>query len=59
LPTSAPRISSKSYVSTAALYTHQTVEKALKAAIIALKRRMPPKIHVLDELYDEISDEVP
>ena len=43
----------------AALYTHQAVEKALKAAIIALKRRLPPKIHVLDELYDEISDEIP
>jgi len=42
----------------AAFCIHQSVEKALKAAIIALKKEMPPKIHVLDELYDEVSAEV-
>ena len=42
----------------AAFYTHQAVEKALKAAVIAFKREMPPKIHVLDKLYDELSANV-
>jgi len=42
----------------AAFYTHQAVEKALKAAVIAFKREMPPKIHVWDKLYDELSANV-
>lgn len=41
-----------------AFYTHQAVEKALKAAIIALKRKTPPKTHSLKKLYSEVSDKV-
>jgi len=43
----------------AAFYIHQAVEKALKAAVIALTREMPAKIHVLDKLYTEVSSEIP
>ena len=43
----------------AAFSIHQAVEKVLKAAVIALRHRMPPKTHVLDELYDDVSAEVP
>lgn len=50
-------LASRNYHITA-FCTHQAVEKALKAAVIALKHKMPPKIHTLDELYDEVSAEV-
>jgi len=43
----------------AAFYTHQTVEKALKAAIIALKHKAPSKTHRLRLLYSEVATEVP
>jgi len=42
-----------------AFYVHQAVEKVLKAAVISLRSEMPPKIHVLDELYKRISADVP
>ena len=43
----------------AAFYTHQAVEKALKAVIIALKHKAPPKTHRLRLLYSEVATEVP
>ena len=42
----------------AAFYTHQAVEKALKAAIIALKHKSPLKTHRLRLLYSEVASEV-
>jgi HEPN domain-containing protein len=43
----------------AAFHAHQAAEKALKAAIIELKRELPPKIHNLIALarHLEVSDE--
>lgn len=43
---------------TAALYTHMAVEKSLKAAIVAFKRKEPPKTHNLKRLYSEISNQI-
>lgn len=42
-----------------AFYTHQAVEKALKAAIIALKNKTAPKTHSLKLLHSEVADEIP
>jgi len=42
-----------------AFYTHQAVEKALKAAIVALEHKAPPKTHRLRLLYSEVAAEVP
>jgi HEPN domain-containing protein len=42
----------------AAFYTHAAVEKILKAAIIAFRRRAPMKTHNLKELHSEVADEV-
>ncbi|MEM3501767.1 MAG: HEPN domain-containing protein [Candidatus Bathyarchaeia archaeon] len=39
----------------AAYYIHAAVEKTLKAAIIAFKRRLPAKTHNLKQLYSEVS----
>jgi len=41
-----------------AFYTHQAVEKALKAAIIAFKHKIPLKTHSLKDLHLEVADEV-
>jgi HEPN domain-containing protein len=42
----------------AAFCIHQAVEKALKAAIVASKRKAPPKIHSLRQLYEEVMDDI-
>ena len=41
-----------------AFWLHLTVEKALKTAIIVLKKEAPPKVHNLVELHSKIADEV-
>ena len=41
-----------------AFWLHLTVEKALKAAIVVLKKVAPPKLHNLVELHSKIADEV-
>jgi HEPN domain-containing protein len=41
-----------------AFWLHLTVEKALKAAIVVLKKVAPPKVHNLVELHSKIADEV-
>lgn len=43
----------------AAFYTHLSVEKALKTAIIALCNELPEKTHRLQRLYGKIANEVP
>lgn len=35
---------------------HQAIEKAMKALIIGLGRRTPPRIHDLTELFREMAD---
>jgi len=42
----------------AAFCIHMSVEKALKAAIISLKHKAPPKTHRLRLLYSEVADEI-
>lgn len=42
----------------AAFFVHSAVERALKAAIIALKLRTPPKTHNLKQLYLEVVDQI-
>jgi len=42
----------------AAFYLHSAVEKALKAAIITLRRKTPVKTHSLKRLHSEVADEV-
>jgi HEPN domain-containing protein len=42
----------------AAFCIQQAVEKALKAAILALKHEVPPKVHSLVKLYAEVADKV-
>ena len=42
----------------AAFYIHLAVEKALKAAIVALTGDFPAKTHRLQRLYAEISDKL-
>jgi len=42
----------------AAFYTHAAVEKILKAAIIAFRRKAPMKTHNLKALHSEVADEV-
>ncbi len=37
-------------------YAHQAVEMAMKAIILGLKRRRPPRTHDLTELYQEVVD---
>ena len=39
-------------------WLHLTVEKALKAAIVVLKKTAPPKVHNLVELHSKIADEI-
>jgi HEPN domain-containing protein len=41
-----------------AFWLHLTVEKALKTAIVVLKKEVPPKVHNLVELHSKIADEV-
>jgi len=41
-----------------AFYLHSAVEKALKAAIIALRRKTPIKTHNLKRLYSDVTDEI-
>jgi HEPN domain-containing protein len=41
-----------------AFWLHLTVEKALKAAIVVLKKVAPPKVHNLVELHSKIADEI-
>lgn len=43
----------------AAFYIHLAVEKALKAAIVALNGEFPEKTHRLQRLYEKIADQVP
>ena len=38
--------------------SHSAVEKALKAAIIALRRKTPIKTHNLKRLYSEVSRQI-
>jgi HEPN domain-containing protein len=42
----------------AAFCIQQSVEKALKAAIIALKQEAPPKVHNLVRLHAEVADKI-
>jgi len=41
-----------------AFYLHSAVEKALKAAMIALRRKAPLKTHNLKRLYSEVADRI-
>ena len=43
---------------TAAFYIHLAVEKAMKAAIVALKNDEPPRVHNLVQLHVKIADNV-
>ncbi len=42
----------------AAFYIHSSLERALKAAVVAYRQKVPPRTHNLKALYSEVAEQV-